>query len=235
MKDLLSWTWDCITDPKRALPASIIANIALVVTMMSGMFVKVTWIDGHIRIEPVARTLEERVDGLFDDNRTIAQVRALLEGKGYFEVTPHHQSTEGIARALNELPDGHALVDELRRRSHRKVHPFHPKTRNVVLMPSDKASITPGEAQVCQQHHDLLDQFLLVWSPNNRGGFIVHATEAIDCDTPEANIVAVNHADWTKLQMPEGVEVRATAKVYLHRPADRPAKATAVSAELPQT
>jgi hypothetical protein len=235
VKDMLSWIGDCITDPKRALPASIIANIALVVVMLSGIFVKVTWTDGHFRIEPVARTLEEQVDGLFADNKTVAQVRALLEGHGYFEVSPRHQSIEGIARALNELHEDHALVGELRQRAHRNAHPFHPKTRNVVVMPSEKASITPGEAQVCQQNQDLQDRFLVVWSPNNRGGFIVQATEAIDCDTAEANIVAVNRDDWMKLQMPDDAEVRATAKVYLHRPSDRPAKATAAFAQLPQT
>jgi len=208
------WGWI----KENALPVSLAANVVLLVVLLNGSSVSYTNDVWEIKL---ALTLQDHVKALFKDDETRLQVRNLLKAHGYYEISKTYEETEAVTRALRQLDAGHSLVGELRELSHKNKPPFEPRDRKVTLMLSNPPQIARGEAVICEHDAEQLQsKFIEFFTHDEKDGIYVVATKIRRC--PELrNIVEVNPADWSTLQLSGTVATDASARVYLHRPYER--------------
>jgi len=227
MKIDLGRIWEWIKE--NALPVSMVANVVLVVLVVVVLKGSVSYANGVLEIK-LALTPQDHVKALFKDDETRLQALSLLRAHGYYEISKTSEETEAVTRALRQLDAGHNLVSELRELSHKNKPPFEPRDLKVTLMLSDSQQIARGEAMICEHDAERLQsKFIEFFTHDEKDGIYVVATKIRRC--PELrNIVAVNPADWSTLQLSGTVATDANARVYLHRPYERKAVDPSVGA-----
>ena len=216
------WILGVLKEPKRALVLSAALNAALALVLAGGQFVHVTVDNGNWTVQPAARDLRTQVTALFEHPEWRAEVRSLLQSRGFYEISDEiAKDGRAVTRAIVGLGETHEVVRELRELSRRNVHPFDIKERRVVVTPTRRRTVTEGEAAVCDREDDLSQKWLLVWTDAGNGGISVKVSESVACPPTDRQFVEVSPEDWAKLGVDGQAQTDAVVKVYLHRPPER--------------
>jgi hypothetical protein len=222
MLNVGDWILGILNEPKRALVLSVALNATLALVLLGGQYVHVTVDNGKWVVQPASRDLPSHVAELFKHPERRAEVRSLLQSRGFYEISDEiARDGRAVTRAIVGLGETHEVVRELRELSRRNVHPFDIKERKVVVTQTRRRTVTEGEAAVCDIEDDLSQKWLLVWTDTGNGGISVKVSESVACPPTDRQFVEISPEDWAKLGVDGQAQADAVVKVYLHRPPEQ--------------
>jgi hypothetical protein len=188
-----------LKDPKALLLISVALNAVLVAIIAA---------DGNTSVTTPYFTLaklglNDHVEALFAKPADLPQVRALLDQKHFYEISPDNPRAEPIAQALIDLADSKsapALVVRLRDMARDLKGPFKSAERQArIVAKNDGDGVSEGIAQVCLDS-GFEGMYLTIWASDQRGrAATVHAAIEKECPPLSRDLVELHARDWSRL------------------------------------
>jgi hypothetical protein len=207
-----------LKDPKFLLLISAALNAALVAIIAT---------EGNASVTTPYFTLakfglNDHVEALLAKPADLPQVRALLEHKHFYQISPDNPRAEPIVQALIDLADSSsapALLERLRDMARNLKGPFKSVERQAKIVARNNADgVSQGIAQVCLDS-GFEGMYLTIWASDPRGGGVtVHAAIEKECPPLSRDLVELHAQDWKRLfDSSQGPRVESVL-VRLHPP-----------------
>lgn len=195
MKAFMNWLSEVLAEPRKSLPFSLVANMLLVVVLLSGSFVSFTWDREHgLSLRPPDRSPRVLLQSLISDKQTWLE------------------ASEPLLEALKSLKETDPVTQALRLWSQNGDNLFasiwREKVRITLSDSTQEGTVTFCEMKAEENKNNLQDMYLFVmfYRPVEKdyeaGVYDVplHVTEKMrPCKPDERFHIQINRADWSKV------------------------------------